>query len=64
MPMKNRLRDKIDNGEPVLGAWLAFPDTHSAELMSRLGFDWATIDGSTLSTWIVAEIPRCVHIVR
>ncbi|MCY3971803.1 MAG: aldolase/citrate lyase family protein, partial [Acidobacteria bacterium] len=42
--MKNRLRDKIDKGEPVLGAWLAFPDTHSAELMSRLGFDWATID--------------------
>ncbi len=44
MPMKNRLREKIDAGEPVLGAWLALPDTHSAELMSRLGFDWATID--------------------
>ncbi len=44
MPMQNRLRDKIDNGEAALGAWLALPDTHSAELMSRLGFDWATID--------------------
>ena len=22
--MKNRLRDKIDNGEPALGAWLRF----------------------------------------
>ncbi len=44
MPMTNHLRQKIDNGEPVLGAWLAFPGTHSAELMSRLGFDWATID--------------------
>ncbi len=44
MPMKNRLRDRIDAGDPVLGAWLALPDTHSAELMSRLGFDWAAID--------------------
>ncbi len=44
MPMTNRLRDRMANGAPVLGAWLALPDTHSAELMSRLGFDWATID--------------------
>ena len=42
--MKNRLKEKWSAGEPTLGAWLTMPSTVAAEMMSRLGFDWLTID--------------------
>ena len=42
--MKNRLREIWKRDEAALGGWLAVPNTFTAELMSRLGFDWLTID--------------------
>ena len=42
--MKNLLKKKWSGGEPTLGAWLTMPSSVAAEIMSRLGFDWLTID--------------------
>ena len=30
--------------KPTVGAWLAFPDGHSAEIMANIGFDWLCVD--------------------
>lgn len=40
----NFVRAKLKNGEPSLGTWLNLPDSLVASLMSRVGFDWLTIE--------------------
>ena len=40
----NHVRAKLKRGEPSLGTWLALPDPMAAQLMSRIGFDWLTVD--------------------
>lgn len=40
----NHVKQKLKNGEPTLGAWLSIPSAPVARIMSRLGFDWITID--------------------
>ena len=32
------------NDKPTVGAWLAIPDGHSAEIMANIGFDWLCVD--------------------
>src|SRR5437899_9945692 len=40
----NHARAKLKRGEPALGTWLTLPDTVSALLMARVGFDWLTVE--------------------
>jgi 4-hydroxy-2-oxoheptanedioate aldolase len=43
--MKNNpVRAKLQRGEPSVGTWLTLPDPTSAQLMSRVGFDWLTVE--------------------
>ncbi|MDA1272977.1 MAG: aldolase/citrate lyase family protein [Verrucomicrobia bacterium] len=41
---KNHVRAKLKKGEPSIGTWLTLPDTVSAHLMARTGFDWLTVE--------------------
>lgn len=40
----NFVRAKLKRGEPSIGTWLILPDPMSAQLMSRIGFDWLTVE--------------------
>src|SRR5579872_1375611 len=40
----NAVKEKLKQGEPVLGAWLSLPSIPSARIMARLGFDWLVVD--------------------
>ena len=40
----NRLRDIWATGQPALNGWLGIPSSHSAEVMSHIGFDSLTVD--------------------
>ena len=40
----NALVQKWQAGEPVLGAWLAIPNSYVAEAVSRQGFDYVCVD--------------------
>ena len=41
---KNHVRAKLKNNESSIGTWLTLPDTIAARLMSRVGFDWLTVE--------------------
>src|SRR5437870_1585619 len=41
---QNHARAKLKRGEPSVGTWLTLPDTVSALLMARVGFDWLTVE--------------------
>ena len=43
--MKNTLKEKLEKGQPVIGAFTALKDPYATELLSRLGFDWLVLDG-------------------
>ena len=40
----NYVRAKLKRGEPSVGTWLTLPDPTAALLMSRVGFDWLTVE--------------------
>ena len=40
----NFVRQKLKRGEPSIGTWLTLPDIFTAQLMSRMGFDWLTVE--------------------
>jgi 4-hydroxy-2-oxoheptanedioate aldolase len=40
----NQVKEKLQRGEPALGAWLSLPNVPSARIMARLGFDWLVVD--------------------
>jgi len=40
----NHTRAKLKRGEPSVGTWLTLPDPTAALLMSRVGFDWLTVE--------------------
>src|SRR5438046_3937677 len=43
--MRNNLvKEKLERGEPALGAWLSLPSVPAARIMARLGFDWLCVD--------------------
>ncbi len=41
----SKVKQKLRAGEPVLGAWLILGSPASAEIMSRIGFDFLIIEG-------------------
>jgi 4-hydroxy-2-oxoheptanedioate aldolase len=40
----NKVLQAWRNDKPTVGAWLAIPDGHSAEIMANIGFDWLCVD--------------------
>ena len=40
----NYVRAKLKRGESSVGTWLTLPDSIAALLMSRVGFDWLTVE--------------------
>ncbi len=40
----NSVKEKLKRGEPVYGTFLAFGDLYATRVLSRLGFDWLTLD--------------------
>ena len=40
----NHVRAKLKRGDPSIGTWLTLPDPIAARLMSRVGFDWLTVE--------------------
>jgi 4-hydroxy-2-oxoheptanedioate aldolase len=40
----NHVRRRLAAGEPSIGTWLSLPSPEAAEYVSRLGFDWLTVD--------------------
>jgi len=42
--MKNRVKEKLKNGEQVIGLWMSIPSPDVTELLSRMGFDWFVFD--------------------
>jgi 4-hydroxy-2-oxoheptanedioate aldolase len=42
--MKSRFREKLDNGQPVIGSFVKITDPAVVEIMGLAGFDFAIID--------------------
>jgi 4-hydroxy-2-oxoheptanedioate aldolase len=42
--MKNRMKEKLQSGQPAFGVSLMFPSPQIVEMLGRLGFDWVLID--------------------
>jgi 4-hydroxy-2-oxoheptanedioate aldolase len=42
--LANHARKRLESGEPSIGTWLSIPSPEAAGLVSRLGFDWLTVD--------------------
>ena len=40
----NPVRQKLKRGETSFGTWLTLPDVFTAQLMSKMGFDWLTVE--------------------
>lgn len=40
----NHVRRRLKAGEPSIGTWLSLPSPEAAEYVSRVGFDWLTVD--------------------
>ena len=38
------IRNSLRRGEPVIGTWLQLPSPDVAEIVARLGYDWAAAD--------------------
>ena len=38
------IREKLRHGEAVIGSWLRLPCPDSAEIIARMGYDWAVVD--------------------
>lgn len=44
MQSSKQIREKLRRGEAVVGTWLQLASPDAAEIMSRLGYDWAAVD--------------------
>ena len=40
----NPVKAKLRTGQPSFGTWLSLGDLYAARVLSRLGFDWLTLD--------------------
>jgi len=58
--MKNTLKKKLAQGEPVLGVFVAFPSPDVVEMCGYLGFDFVVLDVEHGST----GIESAAHLVR
>ena len=68
----NPVRHKLKRGEASFGTWLTLPDIFTAQLMSKMGFDWLTVEMEHTPTTIemaganfaVIANAGCVPLVR
>jgi 2-dehydro-3-deoxyglucarate aldolase len=44
MTSSKDIRAKLRRGEPTIGAWLQLPCPDSAEIIARMGYEWAAVD--------------------
>ncbi|GAB4550139.1 MAG: aldolase/citrate lyase family protein [Anaerolineae bacterium] len=44
MPFHNPIKAKFQTNQPVINAWLTFPDAVTAEVMAQAGYDSLTVD--------------------
>ena len=70
---QNRFKDRLGDGPPQLGFWLALANPDIAEICSGIGYDWVLIDGEHAAQTLPAianqlravdTIPTCSAIVR
>lgn len=40
----NHVRQRLQQGEPSIGTWLALPSPEAAEYIGQIGFDWLVVD--------------------
>jgi 4-hydroxy-2-oxoheptanedioate aldolase len=40
----NHVQQRLQQGEPSIGTWMALPSPEAAEYVSKLGFDWLVVD--------------------
>ncbi len=40
----NPVKEKLRNGQPTFGTWLTLGDLYATRVISRLGWDWVTLD--------------------
>jgi len=45
LTLKNLLKEKLKEGQPVIGTFVGLGHPDVTEVLSRLGFDWLVIDG-------------------
>ncbi len=38
------IKEKLQQGQPVIGTWLQLPSVYVAEIIGQAGYDWAAID--------------------
>ena len=70
--MRNRLKEKLQNGEAVIGTFVGLGHPDVTEMLSRIGFDWLLLDAehSSLSFETMENLMQamngtdCVPIVR
>lgn len=41
---ENRVKQRLQTGQPALGTWISIADAMSAELMAAVGWDWLLVD--------------------
>ena len=41
----NKFKQRLKDGERLIGCWVALADGYAAEIMGTAGFDWLVIDG-------------------
>ena len=58
----NHVKEKLQRGEPSLGAWLTLPSVACARVMARLGFDWLAVDTehSAQTPSLMADMVACI----
>ncbi len=44
MASSSEIRQKLKNKRPTLGTWLQIPSPDVAEIIGRMGYDWAAVD--------------------
>lgn len=58
--MKNTLKEKVKNGDPALGVFVAFPSPDVVEMCGYLGFDFVLLDAEHGPM----SVESCAHLLR
>lgn len=67
----NRFKERLKNGDRMVGLWAAMCDPYATEVTARAGFDWLVIDGEhapndiqSLTAQMQVVQPLCPAIIR
>jgi len=59
---RNHVRAKLKRGESSVGTWLTLPDPMATRLMTRVGFDWLTVELEHTPTTLETAA-QCIAII-